>query len=268
MAGSHYAATNKLASGTVTATGTDTGFAIANVYALRTSKTWRAADTSANQRINIDHGSAATANFAALLNHNLQAGSTVIVQSYTVAPPSSGTWTSATDEATFTIRAKDMWVALTSSNVRYRSFYLQNDGGASWSANGKPKIGEVILADSVQLTRQFIVGGSFSSNQANITHVTPSGMAWMAHSTNARSWSVSYQDLSESERAELETMHTATAGAAKPFTWVPDPDSGTAATAAQVYYVRVGDSIDWTDDFNDSGLGLNLTELPVEISLT
>ena len=159
-------------------------------------------------------------------------------------------------------------MAITDTSFRYRSFYLQNDGTADWTTGGAPKVGEAILADSVQLTRQFVVGASFAKQQRNITHVTPSGMAWMVHSTNNRTWAVSYADVLESERAEVETMHDATAGAAKPFTWVPDPDSGTAAVAARVYYVRVGDVLDWTDDFNDSGLGLNLTELPVEISLT
>jgi len=32
--------------------------------------------------------------------------------------------------------------------------------------------------------------------------------------------------------------------------------------------VRVGDVLDWTDDLNISGLGLDLAELPNEIALT
>lgn len=268
MAGSRYIATNLLDGATVTATGTASGSAVANLYNYRPSKTWISSIISANQRINIDLGSAKTTNFAALLNHNFPSGASVIIQGHSVAPPASGAWSGATNLGTFTIRTRDMWAAITATSFRYRSFYLENDGGGDWTTGGAPIVGEAVIGTSVQLTRQFIVGGAFSLNHANIEHTTPGGIAWMAHISSARAWNISYSDVTEANRLEVETMHTATAGAAKPVTWIPDPDSGTASVAAQVYYVRVGDVLGWTDDINISGLSLDLVELPTGISLT
>lgn len=269
MAGSLYVATNTLDGATVTAPGgTATGYAIANVYNYRPSKGWKSSVTTANQRINVDLGSAQTTNFAGLMGHSFPSGSTVTVEGYSTAPPTSGAWASAATLGTFTIRTSDMWVALTTTSYRYRSFYLQNDGGADWSSGGAPSVGEAVLGTSVQITRQHVWGAGISAAQNNITHVTPYGVPWMSHASDFVSFDVSYEDLSNSERNEIILWHAATAGAAKPFAWVPYPDSADSTTAAQVHYMRVSDVLPWRDGLNHSGFDLTLTELPTGIVLT
>jgi len=214
MAGSKYLSTNKLDGATVTATSTATGSAVANLYAYRPSRTYTSGSTTAGQRINMDFGSAVTLDTIALINHNLPSAG-----QYKLEKSASGAWAGEQVHVkTITYRAENMYADGFSESSRYWSLWLQDSDGAGGNFATAPKIGELSAGESVQFTRQFIVGAPFSSIQRNITHLTPAGHAWMAHINSGRSWGVSYRDVTEANRVEIETMHTATAGAARPFT--------------------------------------------------
>lgn len=267
MAGPKYIATNLLDSATVTAPGgTATGSAVANLYAMDPSLTWISSVTTANQRVNIDHGSAVDADTCIIHNHNFPAGSTVVVEGHSSAPPTSGAWSGATTLGTFTIRSPDMWLDIGAGSYSYRSIYLQNDGTAAWAA--APKIGELVLGDAVQLTRAFRWGAKFDLIARQIRHQTPNGHVWMARRAPG-TWvfSLSWQVLSKSQKDELVTLFLATADAAVPFSVIPNPD--VAVVADEVFYVEADPTFSYTDIHTaNKAASLVLRELPREVVLS
>ena len=266
MAGPRYGVTNLLDGATITPTaGTAAGYAIVDFYSQRPSKVWLSGGTAADQRINIDLGSAKTANLMAVLNHNFPLASTIKLEKST-----TGAWAGEQVHVrTFTIRALNMYFSfLTPESSRYWSLHLQDSDGAAGAFPSAPKIGELGLYDSVQLTRPFVRGGEFEKKQINITHTTPSGNPWMAHISDLDVLKLGWDDLSDSELDEIKTMHTATAGAAVPFTLVVSPDNPTAAKAAEVYFVKVSDVVSWIEEVNNKKINFGFVGLPVETSLS
>ena len=265
MAGPRYGITNLLDGVTITPTGgTASGYAIANLYNQRPAKTWVSGGTTGNQRINIDLGSVKTADLMSILNHNFPLASTIEIEKST-----TGAWGGEeVHVAAFTLRTLNMYVSFSEASSRYWSLRMIDGDGGGGAFPTAPKIGELGLYDSVQLSRPFIRGGKFEKKQINIVHITPGGNPWMTHNTDLETLGLGWDDLSDSELDEIKTMHVATAGAAVPFTLIPGPDNPTAAKAAEIYFVRVSGVLSWIDNVNNQKINLEFTGLPVETTLS
>lgn len=265
MAGPIYAATNLIDGATIAATsGTATGSALASLYVLRPSKTWTSGAVTANQRLNIDLGSSQTADLMAVHNHNFPLASTIKLER-----SATGAW--AGEEVhvgTFTMRAPDMYLSFVAVASQYWSLRMQDSDGAAGAFPSAPKIGEFVLADSVQLSRAFRWGYRLQENANQIRHKTKNGQLWTARRTpKTRDFGLSWQTMNQAQLDELRAFHDATADAAVPCTVIPYPD--VAALAAEVYYVDVEPALGITDIHTaNKHAALQLHELPREVVLT
>ena len=143
MASSKILYDNILASG-VTATDTETGYSVDNIYDLRPYTYWQAASAGANKYIDMDAGSAVDVDALGIYSHNLSGGSIKIYSSAT------GAFGGEETQRGSTIYPSDntlIFETFTSASARYWRIQV-------YHATNAPRIGVAILGEALTFSRK------------------------------------------------------------------------------------------------------------------
>lgn len=189
---------------------------------------------SSSVTITVDLGTATSLKGWALLNHNLASFGSAITVATSAADDSGFSVGVVTPKSTTTLdftRPHDKDFVLQFPAVSKRYWRL----GISWTGTKTLKIGELFAYSSVTtLSRKDIYGASSDGAAIRVAQAESDNMEPRAYllAGPQRTKKLSFSDLSDSERAELEAMWLAAQGPVSPVLFVTDVNETTSAATA------------------------------------
>ncbi len=193
------------------------------LYDNRPSRPFRFTSKSA-QRIVIDLSSAKPATLAALFNHNLTPGATVLIQANT-----SNAWTTPAFSQPFSWRNLDQY-ALLAQTFRWWSFYVDDPSNTLM-----PEIGVAWLGNWSKFPNARVNPGRVDSPEFfQVEQVTSYGQDWTVYLSDSQVFELGLTNLiSPSAVDDIHIFLRAIYGAAGRFVFIPDE------AQPHVYFVRV-----------------------------
>jgi len=217
-----YVTTNLAQAITPTVTGSwgaDASYPIANITNYRVSK--RAGfDTAKDGELVFNLGSAKAVSAVFLFNHNLSSGVTAKFQGH-----ASDSWGTPTVDETITYAANDMLKEFTADTLQYWRLTISDAGRAASDI----KIGEIVFASPVVLTRNFDWNLTERSNYNNIDHLTAGGNRWVYARYSAKNWVMTFAELLAAQNTLLKNIISNSTGNLYPFSIILE---------STPYYVR------------------------------
>jgi hypothetical protein len=169
--------------------------------------------------LEINFGSAISADTIAIHGHNLLTGSSIVLKSGNSPAPSSTL-------ATLTWREFDMWQGFTDPSHQYYRLEITD-------SNTDPlAIGELVIGDRVNLSAKMSYGFMQGNMHQKVQHETIRGVKYVYDLFDRRVYTAQFQSIQDNMLAELNTLDGLTSGAKYPWTWIPNVD------LSDVYYVR------------------------------
>ena len=205
-----YLITNLVSVSTLTITGSwgeDASYPKENLYNNRMSKRG-GFDTAKAGEVIINIGSAQTASYIILMNHNLTAGCTVTLEANT-----ADSWGAPPFSETVTYTANDMFDEFTGASYQYWRLVVSDPTRTL----NDIKIGELILGELSELDRNFDFDVNSQRVYRSIQNETVGRNKWTYILENYLELRLSFSILTAAQLSELDDICSDVNGNATPF---------------------------------------------------
>lgn|GEM_PF-5625378 len=217
----------------------------------RMDKTFSVGSVASTVNVVVDLGASTSISAIAVLNHNL---STATAPTLTIATADDSGFTTnvVTQKSTTTLnqtapRHKDHILQFAAASRRYWKLTF------AWTGSFSMTLGEIFFATPTSLTRSTIFGHSQSEKYFTTrfeSYIGETRGHFLAGPYRVRS--LSFADLTASQREELFSMYRETRGGSLPLLWVEKYEAVSTAAASDNQEVIWGrleeDTLSWTED--------------------
>ena len=208
-----------LAGTTITATTENASFPASNLKILPTTTVWRSTAIASQQNIDIDFGSAKSADLIAAVNHNVTSVASVL-------QVRAGTTASVADFAESITWREFLFFKRLSSQQSYRYWRLEILN--TLNPDSYIEIGYLLLGSLTSPTFNFQYGWTSGIDFVNLEVASPYGVPNVDEKHRRQQVHMEFGPLTDTEMTALRTLYTTVKGARNPLIILPDREGSDA----------------------------------------